>query len=116
MQAKPGTDPDIIYTREWNVDPEIPMSEDCLYLNIWTPAKTADEKLPVLVWYFGGGLKEGNTAEMEFDGERIARRGVVVVTVKLPRKCLRILCTHPSLQEKHRKRLRTSVISINNMD
>ena len=81
MQAKPGTDPDIIYTREWNVDPEIPMSEDCLYLNIWTPAKMADEKLPVLVWYFGGGLKEGNTAEMEFDGERIARRGVVVVTV-----------------------------------
>ena len=81
MQAKPGTDPDIIYTREWNVDPEISMSEDCLYLNIWTPAKTTDEKLPVFVWYFGGGLKEGNTAEMEFDGERIARRGVVVVTV-----------------------------------
>jgi len=81
MQAKPGLDPDNIYSREWNVDPEIPMSEDCLYLNVWTPAKSAGEKLPVFVWYFGGGLQVGNTAEMEFDGERIARRGIVVVTV-----------------------------------
>ena len=81
MQHIPGLDLNNIYSREWNVDPSIPMSEDCLYLNIWTPAKTADERLPVFVWYFGGGLKEGNTAEMEFDGERIARRGVVVVTV-----------------------------------
>ena len=81
MQHIPGLDLNNIYSREWNVDPTIPMSEDCLYLNIWTPAKTADERLPVFVWFFGGGLKEGNTAEMEFDGERIARRGVVVVTV-----------------------------------
>ena len=81
MQHIPGLDLNNIYSREWNVDPTIPMSEDCLYLNIWTPAKTADERLPVFVWYFGGGLKEGNTAEMEFDGERIARRGIVVVTV-----------------------------------
>ncbi|MBR5995632.1 MAG: carboxylesterase family protein [Eubacteriaceae bacterium] len=81
MQHIPGLDLNNIYSREWNVDPSIPMSEDCLYLNVWTPAKTPDEKLPVLVWFFGGGLREGNTAEMEFDGERIARRGVVVVTV-----------------------------------
>jgi len=81
MQLKPGLDPNNIYAREWNIDPEIPMSEDCLYLNVWTPAKSADEKLPVFVWYFGGGLQVGNTAEMEFDGERIARRGIVVVTV-----------------------------------
>ena len=81
MQTKPGLDKDNIYSREWNVDPEIPMSEDCLYLNIWTPANSTDEKLPVLVWFFGGGLQVGNPAEMEFDGERIARRGVVVVTV-----------------------------------
>ena len=80
MQRVPGTTDDI-YTKEWNVDPDIPMSEDCLYLNVWTPAKRADEKLPVYVWYFGGGLQVGNTAEMEFDGERIARRGIVVVTV-----------------------------------
>jgi para-nitrobenzyl esterase len=81
MQHIPGVDKNNLYSREWNVDPEIAMSEDCLYLNVWTPAKSADEKLPVFVWYFGGGLQEGNPAEMEFDGERIARRGIVVVTV-----------------------------------
>ncbi len=73
-----GTD---IYCREWHVDSEIPMGEDCLYLNVWTNAKSTDERLPVMIWYFGGGLQWGYPAEMEFDGERIARRGVVVVTV-----------------------------------
>jgi para-nitrobenzyl esterase len=80
MQAKTVIDVNNIYTREWNVDPDIPMNEDCLYLNVWTPACSENEKLPVFVWYFGGALQFGNTAEMEFDGERIARRGVVVVT------------------------------------
>ncbi|MGI6040546.1 MAG: carboxylesterase family protein, partial [Eubacteriales bacterium] len=75
MQNKPGENKEDIYSREWNVDPEIPMSEDCLYLNIWTPAESENDRLPVFVWYFGGGLQVGNTAEMEFDGERIARRG-----------------------------------------
>ena len=73
--------PDDIYAREWAVDPDIPVSEDCLYLNVWTPAKSAGEKLPVYFWIFGGGWQVGHTAEMEFDGERIARRGIVVVTV-----------------------------------
>jgi len=81
MQHIPGLDRENIYSREWNVDPTIEMSEDSLHLNVWTPAKSADEKLPVLVWFFGGGLQEGNTSEMEFDGERIARRGIVVVTI-----------------------------------
>lgn len=80
MQDTPGLGTDI-YCREWHVDPEIAMNEDCLYLNIWTPAKKADEKLPVLVWYFGGGFQWGYTAEMEFDGEKLARRGVIVVSV-----------------------------------
>lgn len=80
MQRTPGL-ADNVYTKEWHVDPEIVMSEDCLYLNVWTPAKTGDEKLPVFVWFFGGGLQEGYPPEMEFDGERIARRGIVVVTV-----------------------------------
>ena len=79
MQWIPGLGDDI-YCREWHVDPEIPMGEDCLYLNVWTKAKKADEKMPVLVWFFGGGLQCGYPAEMEFDGERIARRGIVVVT------------------------------------
>jgi len=81
MQATPGLNPDNLYSKEWHVDPEIPMSEDCLYLNVWTPAKRPDEKLPVMVWIFGGGLQVGYTAEMEFDGERIARRGVILVSI-----------------------------------
>ena len=80
MQDTPGLGTDI-YCREWHVDPEIPMGEDCLYLNVWTPAKSADEKLPVLIWYFGGGLQWGYPSEMEFDGERMARRGIIVVSV-----------------------------------
>ena len=79
MQDTPGIG-DGLYDREWHVDPEIPMSEDCLYLNVWTPANNTEEKLPVLLWYYGGGFQWGYTAEMEFDGERLARRGVVVVT------------------------------------
>ena len=80
MQDTPGIGGGL-YDREWHVDPDIPVSEDCLYLNVWTSAKKADEKQPVLVWYFGGGFQWGYTAEMEFDGERLARRGIVVVSV-----------------------------------
>ncbi len=80
MQDTPGMSDDI-YCREWHVDPEIAMSEDCLYLNVWTGAKKADEKQPVVVWFFGGVLQWGYPSEMEFDGERLARRGVVVVTI-----------------------------------
>ena len=81
MQEIPGWDKGNIYTREWHVNSDIPMSEDCLYLNIWTPSVTGDEKLPVLVWFFGGGYQVGYTAEMEFDGEALAKRGIVVVSV-----------------------------------
>ena len=96
MQPKIEIDEKNIYTREWSVDPDIPMDEDCLYLNVWTPANSADEKLPVYVWYFGGGLQVGNTAEMEFDGERIARRGIVVVTVNYRLNVFGFLC-HPEI-------------------
>ena len=81
MQETPGIDPNAFYSKEWHVDPDIPMSEDCLYLNVWTPAKSADEKLPVMIWIYGGAFNSGYTAEMEFDGERIARRGVVLVSI-----------------------------------
>ena len=80
VQDTPGVGDDI-YCREWHVDSNIAMDEDCLYLNVWTSAKSTDEKQPVLVWFFGGGLQWGYTSEMEFDGERIARRGITVVTV-----------------------------------
>lgn len=81
VQPTPNYNPEDLYCKEWSVDENIAMSEDCLYLNVWTPAKKADEKLPVYVWIYGGGFQTGYTAEMEFDGERIARRGIVVVTV-----------------------------------
>ena len=80
MQAPISANPDNLYDREWHVDREIPMGEDCLTLNIWAPAD-GRKNMPVFVWYFGGGLQVGYSAEMEFDGERIARRGIVVVTV-----------------------------------
>jgi len=81
MQETPGLDPEAFYSKEWHVDPEIPVSEDSLYLNVWTPAKKADEKLPVMIWIYGGAFQSGYTAEMEFDGERIARRGVILVSI-----------------------------------
>nr|WP_312291459.1 carboxylesterase family protein [Clostridium chromiireducens] len=96
MQAKTVIDEKNIYTREWNVDSDIPMDEDCLYLNVWTPACSTNEKLPVFVWYFGGVLQFGNTAEMEFDGERIARRGIIVVTVNYRLNVFGFLC-HPEI-------------------
>ncbi len=95
VQDQPGVGTDI-YCREWHVDPDIPMGEDCLYLNIWTPAKKTDEKLPVLIWYFGGGFQWGYTAEMEFDGERIARRGIIVVSVNYRLGALGFL-VHPEI-------------------
>ena len=56
------------------------MSEDCLYLNIWTPAKSANEKLPVLIYFYGGGYQAGDGSEWRYDGEAIARKGVITVT------------------------------------
>ena len=57
------------------------MSEDCLYLNVWTPAKSADERLPVLVYFYGGGFVAGDGSEPRYDGASMAGKGVVAVTV-----------------------------------
>jgi para-nitrobenzyl esterase len=57
------------------------MSEDCLYLNVWTPAKSARDKLPVLVYFYGGGFVAGDGSEYRYDGESLAKRGIVTVTV-----------------------------------
>jgi carboxylesterase 2/para-nitrobenzyl esterase len=58
----------------------LPLSEDCLNLNVWTPAESGAQRLPVLVWIYGGGFRAGTGANPRFDGERLARRGLVVVT------------------------------------
>jgi para-nitrobenzyl esterase len=57
------------------------MSEDCLYLNVWTSAKSGSEKLPVLVYVFGGGFQNGDGSEPRYDGESMARKGMVAVTL-----------------------------------
>lgn len=56
-------------------------SEDCLYLNVWTPAKSAKERLPVLVYFYGGGFMAGDGSEYRYDGESLATKGIVTVTV-----------------------------------
>jgi len=61
--------------------PSLHVSEDCLYLNVWTPAKRADEKLPVLAWIYGGGFTAGMTSTPLYDGTHFAQKGVVFVSI-----------------------------------
>ncbi|HEX8150993.1 MAG TPA: carboxylesterase family protein [Pyrinomonadaceae bacterium] len=75
------------------------MSEDCLYLNVWTPAKGADERLPVLVYFYGGGFIAGDGSEPRYDGESMARRGVVAVTLNY-RLGLFGFLAHPELSKE----------------
>ncbi|MFD1255742.1 carboxylesterase/lipase family protein [Mucilaginibacter terrae] len=56
-------------------------SEDCLYLNVWTPAKSSKEKLPVLVYFYGGGFIAGDGSEGRYDGESMAKKGIIAITV-----------------------------------
>jgi para-nitrobenzyl esterase len=57
------------------------VSEDCLYLNIWTPTRTAHEHLPVIVWIYGGGYINGSASMPLYWGDRLAQKGVIVVTI-----------------------------------
>lgn len=57
------------------------MSEDCLYLNVWTPAKSAKDRIPVLVWIYGGGFSAGATSDPSYNGAKLARKGVVLVSI-----------------------------------
>lgn len=61
--------------------PDEPISENCLYLNIWKPVSTSAAPLPVMVWIPGGGLTNGSGAVPLYAGNRLARRGVIVVTI-----------------------------------
>ena len=60
---------------------QFPISEDCLYLNVYTPAQSSDERLPVMFWIYGGGFNGGRADTPILDGDEINRRGVVLVTV-----------------------------------
>lgn len=56
------------------------LSEDCLYLNVWTPAKRNTKDLPVLLYFYGGGNSAGDASEPRYDGETMAKKGIVVIT------------------------------------
>ena len=72
-------------------------SEDCLYLNIWTAAENAEEKRPVMVWFYGGAFAGGAASEPEFDGRRLCEKGVVLVTAAYRCGALGFFA-HPSLR------------------
>ncbi len=78
------------------------VSEDCLYLNVWTPAKAADEKVPVLVWIYGGGFSFGSTSTPVHNGEHLARKGVVLVSINYRVGPLGFLA-HPELSAESSK-------------
>jgi para-nitrobenzyl esterase len=63
------------------INPPSGKSEDCLYLNVWSPAKSAGEKVPVLVWIYGGGFSVGYTSDPMYSGEKLAKKGVVFVSI-----------------------------------
>ncbi|QIL75177.1 carboxylesterase/lipase family protein [Hymenobacter sp. HDW8] len=75
------------------------VSEDCLYLNVWTPAKSAQVKLPVLVYFYGGGFIAGDGSEPRYDGESMALRGIVTVTVNYRLGIFGFLA-HPELTQE----------------
>jgi para-nitrobenzyl esterase len=82
----------------------MPSSEDCLNLNIWTPALSASDRLPVMVWIHGGGFALGSGAWPMFDGEALARRGVVLVTLNYRLGALGFLA-HPELSRESPQRV-----------
>ena len=71
-------------------------SEDCLYLNVWTAAQSAEERRPVMVWIYGGGYRAGSTNLPAYDGEALARKGVVFVSIAYRVGVLGFLA-HPEL-------------------
>ncbi|MYN26875.1 carboxylesterase/lipase family protein [Duganella levis] len=75
------------------------VSEDCLFLNVWTPAKSPKEKLPVLVYFYGGGFAAGDGSEPRYDGESMAAKGVVTLTINYRLNVFGFLA-HPELSKE----------------
>ena len=89
------------YTTEWGYGAESPYSEDCLYLNVWTPkAGVTDAKLPVALWIHGGGYREGWGSEPEFDAQAWAEKGVILVSINYRLGVFGFL-THPELSAEN---------------
>jgi para-nitrobenzyl esterase len=79
--------------------PGVPLSEDCLYLDIWTPARTSHERLPVIAWIYGGGFTGGMTSAPLYDGAHFAAKGVVFVSISYRVGALGFLAT-PALSRE----------------
>lgn len=80
------------------------MNEDCLYLNVWTSAGSPGDRLPVMVWIYGGGYQWGSASQVLYDGASLAKKGAVVVTINYRVGALGFL-THPQLVEDSREGL-----------
>lgn len=96
IQNKPQ--PFSCWTEEFIAKPE-PLSEDCLYLNVWTSAKSQTAKLPVLVWIYGGGLNSGSANCDIYDGEEMAKKGVIFVSINY-RVGVMGFMAHPELSKE----------------
>lgn len=96
IQNKPQ--PFACWTEEFIAKPE-PLSEDCLYLNVWTASKSKTEKLPVFVWIYGGGLNSGSANCDIYDGEEIAKKGIVFVSINY-RVGVMGFMAHPELSKE----------------
>ncbi|MDH6358520.1 carboxylesterase family protein [Parabacteroides sp. PF5-9] len=97
-----GMEPGSFYEKEFYQDGLPETSEDCLYLNVWTPAKSNQEKLPVVMWVHGGAFDHGWGHELEFDGDAFARKGVILVTINY-RVGVFGFMAHPWLDEESPK-------------
>ena len=91
-------EPFYCWTEEFIAKPE-PINEDCLYLNVWTTAKTENEKQPVIVWIYGGGFTSGSANCDIYDGEELARKGVVFVSINYRVGILGFMA-HPELSKE----------------
>ncbi len=80
----------------WEYSAQGPVSENCLFVNVWTPAASATEKLPVLFWIHGGGYIEGSSSIAIYDGAKLAAKGVIVVSINYRLGSLGFLA-HPAL-------------------
>ncbi len=75
------------------------ISEDCLYLNVWSPSRKGKELLPVLVYFYGGGFVAGDGSEPRYDGESMAQKGIVALTVNYRLGVFGFL-SHPELTKE----------------
>jgi para-nitrobenzyl esterase len=81
-----------------------PLSEDCLFVNVWTPAKRPSEKLPVLYWIHGGGFVMGSASQPLYDGEELARLGCVVVSINYRLGAFGFMA-HPALSQESNEKV-----------